>query len=211
VTIRDMGLDRAVDVTGVQRRAQFFVDGPSLISARLSGVSVGKVRMCLQREAQDPQRECINVRSGTLSRAVFDAGQTEWSVTLIGLSQNFAYATLTIEFNALSPNLQLKNFRFNGTNDPHYNGLELSLGTEAAGTLGFHAEFAGAQSSYQWHLNVANDDLPVIDETGGPDESVSRSAAVDALTNYSVTFSEPEPVAGGGALPALVDVTLTWH
>jgi len=206
LTIVDFGLDRAVDLTGVQRRVQFFVDGPSLISARLSGVSAGRVRMCMLREAQDPQRECITVRGGTLSRAVFDAGQTEWAVTLIGTSQNFAYATLTIEFNSLSPDVRLDSFRFNGTNDPRYNGFQVVLGAGADGDLRLRAEFDGKQ--LQWHMNVAIDDATVFDQTGDS-TSVDESTALSSGVVYSLTFSEPEAVPTGG-LPALVGARLTW-
>jgi len=210
LTIIDFGLDRAADLTGVQRRASFVVDGPSLISARLSGVSAGKVRMCLLREAQDPQRECMTVHAGTLSRAVFDAGQTEWAVTLIGAGQSFPYATVTLEFNSLSPDIRLASFRFNGTNDPRYNGFQVVLGAGADADFRIRAQFDGAASSYQWHLNLAVDDTTVFDQGGGPSTSVDVSTALSNATVYGVTFSEPEAVAGGGALPALVDARLTW-
>jgi hypothetical protein len=212
VTIVDFGLDRRVDLAGVQRTVQFVVDGPSMIRARLSGVSTGKVRMCLLRNDQDPQRECITVHAGTLSRAVFDSGQTEWNVTLIGAGQTFPYATLTLQFNALGGDIHLRSFRFNGTDDPHYNGFQAVLGTEADGDFHLHAEFDDGQDNpYQWHLNLAVDDTTVFDQSGGPSLSTDVTTALINHTVYSVTFSEPEAVAGGGTLPVFInDARLTW-
>jgi hypothetical protein len=210
LTIVDFGLDNRADVTAVQRTVTFGVDGPSLISAQLKGVSSGKARMCLLRNEQDPQRECITVHGGTLTRAVFDSGHTEWNVTVIGASDLVQYASLTLEFNALSPDITLDSFRFNGTNDPHNNGFEVVLGAGADGDLRVRAGFDGASSSYQWHLVVAVDDTPVLDQSGGPSSSVDVSTALSNGTVYGVTFSEPEAVAGGGALPALVVARLTW-
>jgi hypothetical protein len=212
VTIVDLGLDRRVDPAGVQRTVSFAVDGPSLISAQLKGVSAGKVRMCLLREAQDPQRECITVHAGTLSRAVFDADRTTWNVTLIGTSQDFANASLTLEFNALNPELHFRNFRFNGTDDPHYNGFQVVLRTETDGNFHLRAEFDdGHDNPYPWHLNLAVDDTTFFEQSGGPSPSADITTTLTGNTAYSVTFSEPEAVAGGGAFPVLInDAQLTW-
>ncbi|MEA2676112.1 MAG: hypothetical protein QOJ81_253 [Chloroflexota bacterium] len=168
--------------------------------------------MCLLRNDQEPQKECINVHEGTLSRAVFDAGQSEWNVTLLGTSGVAGqFGSLTLEFNALSPDIRLDSFRFNGTDNPHYNGFTVVFGTGADGTFRLRAQIDdGHDNPYQWHLNVAVDDVPVYDNTAGPDTSVDQSVAVSGGTAYTVLFEEPEASAGGGLFPVFVDARLTW-
>lgn len=210
LTVVDVGLDQRSDPAGVQRSIQFGVDGPSVITAQLSGVNAGKVRMCLVRN-EPAQKECIVAHAGTLTIPVYDAGSSRWNLTLLGVSGvPGQYATASVDFNAISPDVRLDSFRFNGTDDPRYNGFQLVLRTGGPGSLNFHAAFDGALDSYEWHLNVAVDDVAVYDESGGPSTFVDRGVEVDAGTAYSVTFEEPEAVAGGGALPAFVDARLIW-
>ena len=209
VTIVDFGLDRRTDADAVQRTVSFAVDGPSLISAELKDVSAGRVRMCLLREDTNAERECITARGGTLSRAVFDAGQTEWNVTLIGASENFAFATLTLRFNSLSPRLVMDSFRFNGTNNPEYNGVQVVLLARSDGNVRLHGDIDGPEGQFPWSFTVAVDDVVVSDQSGGPSASFDVSAPVSGGTVYTVSFFEPEASTSGG--PALLTrATLTW-
>jgi hypothetical protein len=211
VTLVDIGLDQQADPSGVQRKVTFGVDGPSVITATVKFVNAGKVRLCLVRD-EPIVKKCIVVHGGTLSMPVYDSGPSQWSATLFGVSGVAGqYASLDLDFNAVTPSLSLDSFRFNGTDDPHYNGFQVVFQTTADGNFHLHdVDFAGAQNSYQWHLRVALDDVAVCDPSGGPSSSVDQSCPVAGGTVYSATFEEPEPVAGGGALPALVDATFSW-
>ena len=193
----------------VQRTVSFVVDGPSLISAQLKDVSAGRVRMCLLREDANAERECITAHGGTLSRAVFDVGQTEWNVTLIGASGNFASATLALRFNALSPRLVMDSFRFNGTNNPQYNGVQVVLLATSDGNVRLHGDIDGPEGEFPWNFTVAVDDVVVSDQPGGPSASFDVSTPVSGGTVYAVSFFEPEVSTSGG--PALLTrATLTW-
>jgi hypothetical protein len=163
--------------------------------------------MCLQRDDVSTQRECITARNGTLSRAVFDVGRSDWSVSLIGTAEaGGQYATLDLTFNALSPELRLDSFRFNGTSDPRNNGFEVVFGPNAnAGDFNIHAEFSDG-NPYTWHLRVGPDDAPVVDQTGGPSSTVDVTAAIASGEVQSVLFEYPEP----SAAVLLDSVRLTW-
>jgi hypothetical protein len=207
-----MGLDQRGTIDGVQRTVAFVVDGPSLITAELSGVSGGRVRMCLGRNALDPQNECQTMRNGSLTRAVFDAGESDWRVTLIGV-ESAPFLTLTLSFNATVANVQLDSFRFNGTIDPHYNGFIARLAAVDGGNLNVQASFDdGHDNPYQYHLVLTrlSDSAVLADQTGGPQGSVSFSNPVTAGEAYRFELSEPEEMAGGGAFAVFVDATLTW-
>jgi hypothetical protein len=206
-----LGLERITDSEGVERIITFGVDGPSLISVQLSDVSAGKVRVCMSREAQDPQRECQRMRSGTMTRAVFDAGHSDWHVSLIAPDQpEQPFVTATMRFNALSPRVDLVNFRFNGTIDPHYNGFIARLSALDSGDLRLQAEFEG--DSFQWHIQLrrTSDGGLLADDSGGPDPSIDVSYPLTAAESYRVDFTEPEELAGGGTSVAFVHATLTW-
>jgi hypothetical protein len=208
VTVLNAGLDQRADVFGVQRTVSVVVDGPSIITAELRNVNAGKVRMCVvRRNEPDPEKECINAHSGRISRPVFDAGQTEWNVTLLGTSGVAGqFATLDVTFNSLSPRLTLDSFRFNGTNDPHNNGFEIVFGpNDASGDFRLRAVFSD-DNPYTWHLHVGPDDASGFDKYGGPSTSVNETTAIDSGVAYSVLFEYPEP----SAAVLLDDVVLTW-
>ena len=210
VTVVGVGFDQRGAVGWDVRVLQFRVDGPSLIQATLSNVNSGKVRMCISREAAEPERECRDAKGGTLSRAVFDAGETTWNVTLVGLATvPGQFGNVRLDFNAQSVDLDLRNFRFNGTDDPHNNGFLVLFGDNETedGTFSFHAAMDGFSSTYPWHYDLAMDDLPVAEQSGGPSSSVDFSAAIFGDTKYNLLFEETEASA---ATPAFVDVTLTW-
>lgn len=214
LTLTDFGLDRRSDPTAVQRTVSFVVDGPSLISAQLSNVSSGSVRMCLSRNALDPQRECRTAHNGGLLRVALDAGQSEWNVTLIGASDAASpFVTLTLRFNALSPTVRLDSFRFNGTIDPHYNGFAASVEAGAAGNVRVRASFDdGHGNPYQYHLVITrtvNSEV-VADQSGGPQGNLDVSFALLGGELYRVELAEPEVQAGGGLFAVFVDATLTW-
>jgi hypothetical protein len=206
VTVLGVGLDQRGVIGQVQRTIKFHVDGPSLISAQLSGVNTGRVRMCLLRDAANAERECITAHSGTLTRAVFDTGRTAWNVTLIGAAETPGqFATLDLTFNAASVELRLDSFRFNGTSDPHYNGFEIVFGpNDNGGDFTMHAEFSDG-NPYPWHLHVGPDDAEGFDDSG-VSAAVDATTSVDSGSVYQVLFENPDP----GSAVLLDNVTLTW-
>jgi hypothetical protein len=211
--LSDVGLDRRSESSPVQRTVAFVVDGPSLITAELSNVSAGRVRMCLGRNAIDPQNDCQNMRNGSISRAVFDSGESDWRVTLIGVSADVSpFVTLTLSFNATIANVHLDSFRFNGTTDAHYNGFIARLAAVDSGDLSIQATFDdGHDNPYQYTLVLTRlSDNAVDDRSGGPSGSLNESFPVTTGETYRVELSEPEEFAGGGAFAVFVDATLTW-
>lgn len=213
-TVVDFGIDRRSDITAVQRTIKFGVDGPSLISARLSGVNAGRVRMCMLRDDTNDERECVTFRGGTLTRAVFDTGHSDWIVTLIGASQVLGQrGTIDLIYNAQDAYLELDSFRFLGASDPPNNGFTVVFGDNgsAPGTFGFRATIDdGRDNPYPWHFKLAVDDAVLLEESGGPSTVVNLSSPVEGGTAYNVVFEEPEAAAGGGTTAVFVGARLTW-
>lgn len=204
----NFGVDDRTNLASVQRTISFQVDGPSPVGVGLSGVNSGKVRMCLRGEATAPQ--CITAHAGTITRAVFDAGQTNWFVSVIGTAAG-QVATVTLDFNALSLDVGLDSFRFNGTNGPADNGFEVVFVADVDGTLRVHGQIDdGNDTPYPWELKVAQDDVMVFDQPGGPSTSVDVSTLLAGGAVYSVSLFEPEASTSGPFPVFLSNVHLTY-
>ena len=121
------------------------------------------------------------------------------------------FASVTLEFNAVSADVSLDSFRFNGTNDPHNNGIEVVFGTAGDGNLGIQGQIDdGHDTPYPWHFNLAVDDVTTSDQTGGPSTAFNVTAPVTGGTVYRVIFEEPEAATAGPNPVLLSDVHLTW-
>jgi hypothetical protein len=201
VTIVDFGVDARADLTSVQRTITFESDGPTMISVRLTGVNAGKVRLCLRGQGTAPQ--CITAHSGELTRAVFDAGQVNWTVTAIGTAAG-QHATVVLDFNALALDIGLDSFRFNGLNDQYNNGFQVVFGALTDGTLRVNGQIDdGNDTPYPWELNVSEDDVTVFDQPGGPSTTVDVSTTLSGGPAYAVTLYETE-AATTGAFPVFL-------
>lgn len=208
MTVSDFGVDNRDDALSVQRTISFKVDGPSTVSATLFGVSNGKVRMCLRGEGAATQ--CITAHSGTITSAAFDAANTDWNVSLIGTTIG-QHASVSIQFNAVSLNVGLDSFRFNGTNDPHNNGFQVVFVADVDGSLEVKGQIDdGHDTAYPWHFNVAQDDVTVYDTSGGPATNVDVSTTLTGGSAYTVTFEEPEPATTGPYPVLLSNFHLTY-
>jgi hypothetical protein len=205
-----MGLDaRAIASGGLERKFLFTVDGPSVIRATTSNAS-GQVRLCIWRGNNEENATCREFRNGVLEEIVVDDGSTSWTLTAISASGTAARVTdLTIEFNANAPVVEFRDFRWQGDQNPSYNGLTAAI-DPTPGDLSVAGEFdPGAE--HQWHVLVSEAGVgPVIDEEGGPDNSFGPfSHGVTAETTYLITVSNPGD--GEEATPVFVHGTVAWH
>ena len=206
-----MGLDNRALEGSVPRVVTFNVDGQSRISARLSDSS-GPVRLCLWREALDDERECRTVRNGGVEKVVLDAGSTIWHASVIGTAPEVPPSTtLTLRFNSQAPSASLANFRYNGAVDDRFNGFRVEVTTAAEGNLGVQAAFDdGEDGSYNFRLIVRpNGGDPVLDETGGPTQSIDRGVAVAAQGVLEVSLRNPDAVSNAER-QVFVTATISW-
>lgn len=200
IQIIGLGLD-AEDVPegAVERLLTFQVDGPAQIVVRVSDVSAGRARTCLWLgDALDKQdEECRNLRNGRLERTITEAGQTTWTVSLIGRgSQVSPSATVALSFHAQAAAITFDSFRFQGTASPEYNGIAAEFVALAAGELRLLADIddgLGGQYPYSAVVTRLGPDGGVVHESGGlPADTIDIAQSVSAGREYRLVVTNAE-------------------
>jgi hypothetical protein len=203
-----MGLDGRNPEVGIERYFLFKVDGPSLIRATLSNTS-GRTRACLWQGNLVEQRQCATIRNGTLEHAVFDTGQTSWTLSLIGSEQALGpVVDLTLDFNATAPSVAVENLRFQGTPTPNYNGIIAEVDALFDGSLTIDGTFDAGQSHAHRVVIDQVGGSNVYDQTAGPDHEFSVVQAVTAATSYRTTVMNPSETSEPS--PVFIGITFTW-
>ena len=207
IRLIDMGLD-ARNETGIERYLIFGVDGPSVIRAQVSDAT-GRARVCLWQGNDVVGRECRSMGNGVMEHAVFDAGSTSWTLTLISANSTTSpTVSLALDFNADAPSVALENFRFQGVPVDNYNGFTAAVEAAGTGELRISGNFdAGQQHAYRVVVEEAGVGV-VKDETGGPAGNFVVTHAVEAVTDYRVTVSNPN--AQAEAQPVFLRTTFSW-
>jgi len=203
-----LGLDSREAEASIERIVTFQVDGQSLISAQISNASAGGIRMCLSREAQDDQRECVRGRNVTLQRPVTDAGPSTWHVSIVGTRVLVSpHVTVTVRFNADEPRVTLRNLRYVGTAFTEYNGFEARITSRAAGEMRIEGSFEGGEAPYQLIVGRVGSD-PIYHQTVPAVNSFGIGVQLEGETEYVVSLRNPEEFSEDS--PPLVLVNLTW-
>jgi hypothetical protein len=208
-TILDVGLDGTSGEFPIERFVTFTVDGPSLLRARLSDVpSGGRVRLCMFREQVNDERDCARLRNGTLERTVTDTGSSEWTVSMLGVD-SAPRVTLTVDFNAQQPAVELGSFRYNGTTDNAYNGFLVQVPAAANGQLQLAADFEGGSFTYHLVVEPTGGGAAIVDQTGGPSGSIDASESVSGGQNYRVSVRSPD-AAVNSPTSVFIHAVLSW-
>ncbi len=212
IRITNLGLDNHDAANGsLPRYVNFSVDGPSLISAHLSNVSAGQVRLCVWQGNDVTQKACRNLHSGVVQQPSFASGASTWHVSLIGTDDQISpYVTLKIDFNALNPSVQVTNLRYQGMPIDNYNGLTAEVDVADDGTLQVDGAFdAGQQHDFQVTIaQLGQGGGTVYDQSGGPANSFSVPQQVSAGASYRVTIANPNPQAE--EIPVFLSATFSW-
>lgn len=210
IRVRRLGLDSRDPEAGIERYVLFNVDGPSLISAQLSDAT-GRSRVCLWQGNLVEQRQCMSMRNGRLEHAVFDAGQTSWTLSLIGIdAETSPTIDLTLDFNATSPLVTFENLRFQGIPIENYNGITAEVDAPQAGQLNITGTFdVGELHAYRV---VVTELVPpegvVSDQTGPPTNQFVVAVDEDVPASWSVTISNPN--ASAETLPVFLEAKFSW-
>lgn len=206
-----LGLDRPGLPETRERLLTFSANGPGLIRATLADVSAGRVRVCIGSGTPLTivQPLCQNMREGgTLEQVVESAGESTWTVTLLGASdQSSPSVALRLRFPSLAPRVVLERFRFLGTEFESYNGFSAELDVARPGVLSIHGSVDdGLAGEYPYRLNVLGlgTAYDATDEgTAGQIESTTELAAGP----YRVTLQNTEEFT---EQEVLLRATISW-
>jgi hypothetical protein len=192
------------------RLVTFVSDGPGNVRAAVSEVTAGQVDLCLwegtpREQTGDP--ECVDTADGALSRRITDAGQHTWTVSVTSSDDSFAPTlALTVRFRAVAPSMTVRDFRFQGTLFPEYNGIDVRLDARADGPLAVDASWSGGSQPFRLTIEDVVAQQPV-DEVTGEGEGVDHSVEVAAASTYGVVIAnEAESVE----VESLIRARLSW-
>jgi hypothetical protein len=191
----------------------FTTGGPGQISALISNVTAGRVRMCLWRGGPQggTDTECRNVRNGGVERAVADVAETRWTVSLIGATEQVSpTATLLIRFPTFAPRLEIERFRFAGEAIENYNGFVAEIDAAATGDLTLTASWENEEDErYPYRMlveEIGSPAAPFMAE-GSHTTATDHTAPLVLGRSYRVTFANSVEVAEGGVY---LRASLSW-
>jgi hypothetical protein len=210
VRFRGLGLDAPDAPEGRSERfVTFSMDGPGEITAAVADVTRGRVRICLWRGDRNASqdRECANARQGGLTRTVTDVAATQWTVSLLGATEQVSPTiSFVLRFHSRAPGLTIDRFRFQGEQIENYNGFEAEITADATGNLDLAASW---NESYPYEMLVEEIGAagPPFEAQGSDTTAAQHSAPVVMGRSYRVTFANTTDVAD---VEVLLRASFSW-
>ncbi|HEV8401438.1 MAG TPA: hypothetical protein VGQ31_00235 [Candidatus Limnocylindrales bacterium] len=158
LTFLAMRLDPTGQPESQPRIITFSTDGAGTISAKLatsSGATPAKTHMCLQIGKK--VLGCNDITSGTFTGTTKQAHAT-WQVTVQGTASTGPTVDLTLTFQSLAPSVKIEHARFDGTDFPDTNGIQVRFTARGTGDAHLVAEWGGHPFPYE---------IDLFDETSG--------------------------------------------
>ena len=155
LTFVNLVLDATDDPAGEDRIITFTSDGPGTVTAVLANEGPQTTVMCMKRGTKD--LGCKDWASGTFTAKTTQA-HTNWRVTLRGSGIESPTVDLTVNFQALAAKVKIMNARFNGTEDPDQNGIQVRFVPRTDGDAHLLATWGGHPFVYE---------IDTFDETTG--------------------------------------------
>jgi hypothetical protein len=178
-----IGVDGPAADPPIARLFGFESEGPGEVRAAVSNVSAGEIELCLWIGDRDAVQdlECETMSEGSLSRATSATGPVRWTVSISGADGSAASADVALRFNSTAPAILLRNFRFQGTFAPEYNGFTAIVNARTPGPLTLEAEWPdGADGEYPFRVTLAEVDGETVDEQSGTAASLQYGQFVEA-------------------------------
>jgi hypothetical protein len=203
LTFLGLKLDASADPAAQPRTITFRSDGAGTITAKLaSSTPQGTTHMCLKVGAK--VIGCNDMASGTFTGK---SSQTHanWQVTLVGTGTATPVVDVMVTFQAVAPSVAIAHARFDGTDFPDTNGIQVRVTARAAGDLHLVGSWGGHPFPY---------DIDLFDEASGtgnatfpnqgPSTNVDRSFPIGA-GDWRMVLQNSETGFGITDLSARID------
>jgi hypothetical protein len=201
-TLYTIGLDDPARPGAKDRVITFTSQGTASVIVKVTGVTSGKAKLCLQYESADPK--CISIKTGTVTGTTKRA-TTNWTVRLSGSTNGTAAsANLIIQFASRAPTLALADFRLAGPGSP--NGIIMRFTARAVGAATFAAAWPASLSYSLKTFDRTDPTVPPVDNSGGPAMDVSATIQTVAQHRYELQF---KATSGGSTLTYLAG-SVVW-
>jgi len=174
-----LALDAGTDPAGTTRTITFTAQ-TGTVTVNLATESGGNTQMCLY--ADGTQLGCRTAASGALAGKVVKA-TAAMKLTLRGAASATPTVTVSVRFPAAKPRVTIANARFDGTDAPKTNGLQVVMTPRAKGTEKVTATWGGHPFLYEVDLI----------EQGGP--GLKQVKATTPATGTTQSFAVTPPHA----------------
>jgi hypothetical protein len=203
LTVVDLLLDATTDDGGADRVITFKSDGAGTIEVNLtSDAGEGTTHMCLLRGKNEVG--CQDLGSGTFTGQTSRESAT-WHVTLRGAGSATPTVKAKVTFQALAPSVKIAHARFDGTDAPDTNGIEVRFKVRSSGDAHLVASWG---QDFTYDVKVVDQDSGSGDVTlsdQGPASGIDESWPVKAGV-WRILLSNAE--AGSG--PVNLTATISW-
>jgi hypothetical protein len=212
VRFASVGTDDPASPQALRRIFQFHSDGPGQVMAAVSAATGGKVEICIFRgspEAPLTTPFCRQMQSSALRATV--SRDADWTVTVIGANVTTTpIIDLSLTFRADHPFVHVRNFRFQGTSVPPYNGFVAIVQARGAGAFDFVASWTetGGSGVHDYDLNVSDqtDSHPPYD-AAGTGTTMTGATGLVADHAYRVQFRNTAELV---ATQVFLDARFSW-
>lgn len=195
-----LGFDSTAATTPTARQIGFDTDGPGTVTAKLTKTTAGDVHFCLQRVGS--AQTCVDDDHANLSGTTSASGKTSWVVSGIGTGGDSPIADVVINFGALHPNVSVTGFRFQGTTNEGFNGVEADLNNKA-GTIKVRGTIT---STHPWRIRLLLNVNQVGIQTG---TGTQLSFQTDTTTpDLHLSVAGTELVSD---VEVFLDATIRWQ
>jgi hypothetical protein len=196
-----VGFDSTAATTPKARQIGFDTDGPGTVTVKLVRATATDLHFCLMRiggsqTCQDGDHAVLN---GTTSAA----GKTSWVVSGIGTSGASPIADVVINFGALHPNVTVNDFRFQGTENSGFNGVEADL-NNGPGTIKVRGTIT---SSHPWRVRLVDGDFNQLANQQGSATAISFQQDTTA-NDLHLTIAGTELLTEE---EVFLDATIRWQ
>lgn len=205
VVLTALKLDAKDDPDGLNRKLSFRSQGTGTVNVALRTISpVGTAVLCLSRDGK--RVGCKTTAVGTIT-ATTTTRNADFIVTLRGDGIFAPVVEVTITFPARNPSITITNARFDGTQFPDTNGLQVFVAPREAGEVTLDATWGGHPFSYEIDLL----------EQGGSNTSIvlaDQGPSIGAQASIPVTPGNPwklllQNINDGFGVTGL-DATISW-
>ena len=202
ITFVQLGLDATTDANGITR-AVSLVAQTGTVTVRLRTESGGNSVACLTADGQ--QLACHTGISSTLT-GVIKKATSNVQVTLRGAASATPVVNVTITFPSAKPKVTIRNARFDGTDAPATNGLQVVTTPRVKGSYHVAAAWGGHPFLYEVDLiEQGGPGLRTVKPTTSATK-VSLSFAVTPPHGWMIVLKNTEN--GFGVTP--LTATFTW-
>jgi hypothetical protein len=204
VTFSQLKMDASTDPNGHTRRItwQTAGNGPVKVTVK-NRSSHGTVDLCVARAQKIVK--CIHTADGSITSTA-SATARDFALSVIGIGSATPAIDLTITFPARAPSVQIVRARFDGTDFPETNGIQVIVTPRHSGDVTIDADW-GAPFKYELDLfEQAGDHRSQQFPNQGPASNVQQTFAITGTNPWKLVLQNID----NGNAPTQMTATIGW-